>query len=307
MKIRLMAGVLSVAFTLCVSAAMACPKEDGAKTADGKKPCGSQAVATAGSAAIVVADVAKDGRSEGTPEIKKSSGCSKGKTAQLTADTASSGTITNCPHSGKPCSDGDCPMAKKVSAILASMPAIQYRIGAETTGCSKSASSMAEKNGKSIDYLVGDDVFESKGKAIAKLTSLLGKEIETMKSIQFVAGGKCHGCPMTAKSVAKSSNTTVAYRVAGVDFKKKSDAKNAVDAIAKAAAKVSMSYKVDGKSYGCEKMAGSNCKKSGKEMTYVIGDTETGCHTSAKLRLTEAKIRAMVEVAVAAVHVASTS
>lgn len=330
MKIRLMAGVLSVALTLCVSAAMACPKEDAAKakTAEGRQPCGTKAVADGGSAAIVVADQTKDGRSEGTPKIRKlsgrnkpcgskstsltlgttkSKGCAKSRAARLAADKASSGLVKNCPFSGKPCTQGNCPMAKKVSAILASMPAIQYRIGAETTGCSKSAASMAEKSGKSIEYLVGDDAFASEGKAIAKLTSVLDREIETMKSIRYVAGGKCHGCPMTAKAIAKSSKTAIGYRVAGVDFAKKSDAQNAIDSIAKAIANVRMTYKIDGKSYGCEKTAGSKCKKSGKEMTYVIGDTETGCHTSAKLRLAEARIRAMVEVAVAVIHVASSS
>lgn len=334
MKMRFTVGVWAVALGLCVSTAMACPKEDSAKakTADAQQPRGSEVVADGGSAAIMVASKANDGRSEATPEIKKSSGCSKPcgsksvdltaatkskgaagkgcckkKAARMAADKTPDGTVQNCPFTGKPCAEGDCPMAKKVSAIMASMPAIQYRVGAETTDCSKSAASMAEKTGKSIEYLVRDEVFKSKGKAVAKLTSLLDDEIESMRSIQYVAGGKCHRCPVTAKSVAKSSKTTVVYRVGGVDFEKESDAQKAIDAMTEAIAEVSMTYKVDGKTYGCEKMAGAKCKKSGKEMTYVIGDTETNCQTSAKLRLAEARIRAMVTVAVATVYGSSSS
>jgi hypothetical protein len=129
---------------------------------------------------------------------------------------------------------------------------------------------------------------------------LLDEEMESMKSIQFVAGGKCHACPMTAKSVAKSSKSSLKYRVAGIDFDKKDDAQKAMDGIVKAVATVAMSYKVDGQTYGCDKMAGAKCKKTGKYMTYVVGDTDTDCKATAKLRLTEARIRKMVEVAAVA-------
>lgn len=297
MKKSLIVTLTAIALVFQVSSAAACPgagTTEG-KTAKGSAPCGSKVVADSGTTAIVVADRVIDGRSETTPETAKtikdatatkSKGCCSKKAKTVADSTPTADTK-------------ECPLAKKVNAVLTSLPAMQYRVGDETTTCSKSAASMADKSGKPIEFIVGDESFESKGKAIVQLTTLLDKEMESMKSIQFVAGGKCHACPMTAKSIAKSSKSSVKYRVAGVDFDKKADAQKARDAIVIAVADVAMSYKVDGKTFGCDKAAGAKCKKTGKDMTYVVGDTETGCHATAKLRLTEARIRKMIEVAAA--------
>ena len=70
---------------------------------------------------------------------------------------------------------------------------------------------------------------------------------------------------------------------------------------------MTMSYKVDGKTYGCDKMAGQKCKKTGKKMTYVVGDEETCCEKTARLMVTEAKIRKIVETAVVAASGAASS
>ncbi len=276
MKKSLIVTLTAISLALQVSSAAACPKEG--KTAKGSHPCGSKVTADKGTTAIVVSDRVSDGRSEVSPEHTKN-----------TKDTIA--------KKSKGCCDKN--KSKKVDAVLTSLPAMQYRVGGETTLCSKSAAAMADQSGKPIEFVVGDDSFANKGKAIAQLTTLLDEEMESMKSIQFVAGGKCHACPMTAKSIAKSSKTSLKYRVAGVDFDKKSDAQKAKDAIVKAVADVAMSYKVDGQKYGCDKMAGAKCKKTGKHMTYVVGDTETECKATAQLRLTEARIRKMVEVAAA--------
>lgn len=298
MKKSLIVTLSAIALALQVSSAAACPGAGTAqdKTANRSAPCGSKVVADNGTTAIVVADRVSDGRSEVTPEktksIKdatatKSKGCCSKKKAKTVADSAT------------PVKTQKCPVAEKVSAVLTSLPAIQYRVNGETTLCSKSAAAMADQSGKPIEFVIGDKSFDSKGKAIVQLTALLDEEMELMKSIQFVAGGKCHACPVTAKSVAKRSNSSVKYRVAGVDFNMKGDAQKARDAIIIAVADLSMSYKVDGQTFGCDKAAGAKCKKTGKNMTYVVGDTETGCKATAKLRLTEARIRKMIEVAAA--------
>lgn len=340
MKIRLIGSAAVVAWALSVTMLMACPKEEasGVKTVKGKLPCAHKCDQPCDPAkcekhAKTVADRIEDGRSEGEHKSKKSGGCgtklhseksltvsdtpessgTKGKgccakkKAATVADKSDGHSVKPCPLTGEPIKDEDCPLSKKKSAILSALPSLKYRVDGEMIGCSKTAAAMAKKSGNSIEYVVGDTVFFEQGEAVAKLASLIDSEAESMRSLQFVAGGKCHRCPMTAKSVAKSSNTDVKYRVGGVDFEKKSDAEKALDAIAEAVAKVSMRYKVDGKTYGCDKTAGEKCKKTGKYMSYVIGDQETDCRTTAQLMLAEARVRIIVEVALEALNGSSAS
>ena len=291
MKRTMIAGVLALAFV--ASATMACPKHAKDST-DGtaslvkiKAPC-------SGSKTIAV-----DGRSE-----TAKAPCS-GKKATTVAEIVSPcGKNCDKPCCGKTAKTvadkGGCPVAAKSKSVLASMPAIQYRVGTDVTGCSMSAAAMAEKSGKPLEYVIGDESFKKEGEAIVRLTALLEKAATDMLAVQYVAGGKCGRCPMTAKSVAKSTGTKVAYRVGGVDFDKKEDAQKVAKLVADAAKSAVMTYKVDGKTFHCDKTAGAKCKKSGKSMTYVIGDQETGCAVSAKLMQVEAKVRKIVETAAAA-------
>ena len=272
MKHKIVCSAVLMAFGLAVSTAVACPY----KTKGGTKK--GDAVAP------TPVDKAKTGSNKPCPgkcgkDCKKD--CCK-KRAALTA--------------GK--NDGRS-NGRHMEAVLASMPSMKYRIGDEVIHCSKSAEAVAGKAGKPIEYLVGEKVLSDKAEAIAKLTALLEKEAETLQTVQFVAGGKCHFCPMTAKSVAKKTNTTVAYRVGGFDFAKRQDADKTLKLVRHAVGEVKMAYKVDGKTYGCSKMAGSKCKETGKKMTYVVGKEETSCEKSAQLMLTEAKIRTIVETAAA--------
>ncbi len=243
----------------------------------------------------------------------KSKGCGPGctgncewckKNAKTVADKAGpakGGCSRPCSGKAATAASGEgCPVARKVQAVLASMPTMKYRVNGEVTGCSKGAESMAKKAGKPIEFLVGEDVLTDRGEAMVMLTALLDKEAETLQGMQFVAGGKCHRCPVTAKSVAQKPKTTLAYRVGGVDFQKKEDAEKAIASIHGALAAVRMEYKVDGKTYGCSKTAGAKCKKAGKKLTYVVGDEETCCQATAKLKLAETKVRKIVETAVSA-------
>ncbi len=278
-----------------------CHAKKAALTADtpAKKPCSGHKATTVADKSDVPPCHAKGAATA----AHASKGCGKGcckKAGKLAAHKGEKGSVIICPLTGKPIAEKDCPLCIKVEAVLASMPAMSYRVDGEVTRCSKSAASMAEKAHKPVEYVVGEKVLTDKGEATAKLVSLLDEEAESLQSMQFVAGGKCHGCPMTAKSVAKKSKTSVAYRVGGVDFDKKENAEKALEAVHAAAAAVRVSYKVDGKSYCCDKMAGASAKKTGKKMLYVVGDEETGCEKTANLKLAEAKIRKIVETAVVA-------
>lgn len=312
MRYRVIASVVAMAFATVVSTAVACPEHEKAGKKDEAAaklvqntvaPCGAKTATTA--AATVY-----DGRSEAdATATAKSTPCGKkaaalaaqkdkpccGKCGKKDAKLAAKGGCS------KPCgksADGGCPIAKKVEAVLAAMPSMKYRVGDEVTVCSKSAQAMAKKSGKPLEFVVGDDVLSDEGEALVKLTALLESEAEMLRSLQFVAGGKCSRCPMTAKDTARKTGTTVAYRVGGVDFSKKEDAEKAMARINDVIADVKMEYKVDGKTFGCSKMAGSKCKNSGKKMTYLVGSEETPCQVTAKRMLAEAKLRKIVEAAV---------
>ncbi len=193
-----------------------------------------------------------------------------------------------------------CPIQKTVDAVLASFPKVAYRVGEETTSCSKSAGEMAEKSGKAMKYVVGGEVFDTQADADVKLASLIDEEIKGLQSVKFSVGSECTKCPITAKKMAKESGSKVAYRVAGVDFASKDEAEKAVTLVKAAVESVKMSYKVGEKSFSCDKMAGAEHDKSGKTMTFVVGDKETGCSQSAHGMMVKAKVSAAVKAAVTA-------
>ncbi len=285
-----------------------------------------------GKKAVTVAGKTDDGRSEGTAKTvstgakKPCCGSKKAATVAVKNDkpcckkgakAVAKGADKPCCKKGaktvaskrsdKPCckkgkttasADGGCPIAKKVSAVLAAMPSLKYRVGEEVTGCSKSAATMAEASHKPVEFVVGDDVLTDEGKAMVRLTALLEDEAESLQTIQYVANGKCMKCPMTAKRVANEAKSKVAYRVGGVDLPSKETAEKVLASIKEAVSEVAIAYKVDGKSYGCSKMAGEKCKKSGKKMTFVVAGEETPCETTAKLKLAEARVKKIVETAV---------
>jgi hypothetical protein len=100
--------------------------------------------------------------------------------------------------------------------------------------------------------------------------------------------------------LAEKSHTAIAYKVGGVEFTDKAKAENAVKLVADAASSVAMSYKVDGKPFCCDKMAGAAAKESGKPIVFVIGSEEIAEESAAKLAYAQAKIRVIVAAASAA-------
>jgi len=223
------------------------------------------------------------------------------------------GEAGDCPHAEQAASEGHsgCGGAaktvaaagdthacgKNVQAILASLPSMKYRVGEQVTGCSKSAASLATETKEPMKYVVGEEVFDSEGDAVARLTAVLASEMESMRTVQYSVAGECMRCPMTAKKIAEEKKTSVAYRVAGFDFAAEDQAQKAAKLAAEAADAVKLSYKVGDKSFCCDKMAGAEATKSGAKMTYVVGDKQTCCDKEANALLTEAKVHAMVEAA----------
>ena len=307
MKLRVVCSCVAALMGLAVSAAVASPckakassQKGTAATIQAEKACGgcNQPCSGARNARGVEDKARMPCQGEGAEtDAAKSKGCSKpcGKDCAKACGKACG---KDCGEAcGKDCG---CPLAKKVNAVLVSMPAMTYRVGEEVTGCSMGAEKMAKETGRPVGYLVGDDGFADKGKAVARLTTLLEEEAETLQSIQYVVNGKAHSCKMTAKQVAKKTKAGVIYRVGGVDFETPEDAEKALEGVKTAASGVKLAYKVDGRSYCCSKGAATAVKETGKKMTYTVGDTETPCEKTAKLTLARARVRAIVEAAVQA-------
>ncbi len=267
MSKKLLSMLTACAFAAAVTTAQACPKHEAAAAA--KKAADKETTTTA---KLVDAP------------------CHK--TAAKTGDTPP------CHQSGAKLVSGKsgCPMA----ARLAKLPKMQYKVGETVTGCSKSAAKLAEETQTKMVYLVADKSFDNEGDATVALNAALEAEIASLKTMQFAVGSDCVRCPITAKGMAKKAGTKVAYRVGGMDFSDKDQAAKAVVLVNDASDAVKMTYKVADKSFTCDKMAGGASKETGKAITYVVGDEETSCETSAKLMLNKAKVHAIVAAAAAA-------
>jgi hypothetical protein len=281
-----LSGVLAMlalgAFTLSVSAF--CPDEKGAKTAGEKAPCGSHAK--------TVADGEKKapcaGHGHATTVADGEKPCNK-----------AAGEPCPCPH-GKAKAVTLASNNERVQGVMASLPKLQYKVGDQVMCCSKTAAMIAEKESKPVKYVVGEETFENEGDAEVKLAAVLEAKLAELQGLQYSVAGQHVGCPMTAKSIAKEKKAEIAYEVAGVEFKEQEKADKAISLVSDAVAGVKLSYKVDGRSFCCDKMAGMKVmkvKETGKPMLYVVGEQETPCDKHAKLLLAQAKITAAVTAA----------
>ena len=176
--------------------------------------------------------------------------------------------------SGANCADGckDCP----VTAAMAKLPKMTYRVGTKDICCSESATKLAEEQKTAVHFVVGENVFEDKTKAYTSLV----EQAEAMDT-EFVTPSCCE----------KSGTHTVAGKACKCE---KQGAANAE--LVKAAIKdIKMTYAVGEKSCNCPHEAGSIAKTSGEKMTYVVGEEKTCCNMTARLTLATAKYKAAVQ------------
>lgn len=293
-KVLSMLVVLGVgSFVVSAQACDGCPKHKATKTV--AQAPGNSSECPHARAKLTAAGATTDGRSDAT--ATGNSPCS-GK-SKLTSAKAEGSSEKDCPFAAKAAAGGECtcPIKKKIDAVLASLPSMQYKVGEQVTGCSQSAATMAKANGGKMQYVVSEQVFTDEGEAIVKLVSLLESEIASLTSIQYAVGGECVRCPLRAKDLAKKSDSKIAYRVAGIDFESREKAQKAVEAAKAALTNVKMTYKVGDQSFCCDKMAGAKAKETSSKLVYVVGDEETRCAQTAQLKLAKDKIRTIVEAA----------
>lgn len=260
----------------------------GEGAAEEGKSGGCQHAAPAAAEGAAKSGGCQHGGSATTDGAAKSGCCQKNKGA-----TVAGGEATKpCSHAKK---SGGCGSANPVDAILASMPAMKYRIGAEETNCPNAAKAMAEAaKGATVQYVVGEEVFAEQKPATVKLASMIEKQIDDLRSVQFSVNGECVRCPMQAKEMAEKGKTHVAYKVGGFEFADREKAERAAKAAAEALNGVQLACKIDGQPQDCGKVNGQAAK-----ISYVVGADETDSKEQAELMVLQARARAVIEAALA--------
>ncbi len=205
---------------------------------------------------------------------KKCDKCEKGAVSVAKLDVASD---AKC--EGK--CESDCCSGCPVTAAMAKLPKMTYKVGTESTCCSESAAKMAAEKKTPLHYVVGEKTFEDKTEAYTALV----EQTEAMVN-DFV----------TPKSCSVSGTHTVA----GKSCKCSVEAGKNAELVKTAIKDIKMTYAVGEKTCNCPTQAGSLAKTSGEKMTYVVGEEKTCCNMTARLTLAKAKYKAAVEALVAA-------
>lgn len=160
---------------------------------------------------------------------------------------------------------------------MKNLPAMTYKVGDETTCCSKSAAELVKKHSKPMHYVVGKKTFEKKEAAYTALVESTEKFVNA-----FVTPTKCE----------KSGKTSIAGASCGCPV----DAGQKSELVKKAVGEVKMSYVVDGKKCNCPNEAKALAAKSEEaKTTYVVAGKETCCNLEARLNFAKAKYAAAVK------------
>ena len=199
--------------------------------------------------------------------------CDKCPASELATSIAGDCTDENCEKS---CCK-ECP----VTAAMAKLPKMTYRVGTENVCCSESAAKMAKEKNTALHFVVGEKVFEDKTEAYTSLV----EQTETMVTA-FVTPSTC----------SKSGTHTVAGKSCSCAVQAGKNAELVTTAIKD----IKMTYAVGEKACNCPNEAGSLAKTSGEKMTYVVGEEKTCCNMTARLTLAKAKYKAAVQALAAA-------
>lgn len=205
--------------------------------------------------------------------------CQKGKEA-----TAVAGKTESCSAEKSCCS--------QKNALKA--PAMAYKVGDETTCCSKQASELAKGDASKIKFVVADKTYATEAEATEALTTALDDFYTTLTTVKYAVGDNCVACPSAAAELAKKENKKVGYRVATVSFETERDADAAVKAAKAAAEKVEMKIVVGDQCFTCPMSAGEVAKKEGKKVEFVVGETRTTCNKAARLNVARARVDAAI-------------
>ena len=193
----------------------------------------------------------------------------KAMAADLDSSTAKDG--SSCKGSGSCCKEGECP----ISAAMASLPKMTYKVGDESTCCSKSAEALAEKNSAPIHFVVAETPYTDKSEAMTALVEKTEAMLATF----------------TTPSVCEKSGKTT---IAGESLTCSKTAASRAALVKAAVDSVNVSYVVGEETCNCT-MKAKELAAGGAELKYVVGGEETCCEMTARLNVARAKYKAAVE------------
>ena len=183
----------------------------------------------------------------------------------------SSSTAVSASTDEKECSG--CP----VTVAMKNLPAMTFKVGDESVCCSKMAESLAAKNDKPVQYVVGEKTFASESEAYTALVESTEAFVE-----KFITPSKC-----------KASGTT---SIAGSSCGCPVEAGKKVEMVKAAIKDIKMTYVVGETKCSCPNEAKSLAAKSDDaKTTYVVDGTESCCNLEARLNLAKAKYAAAVK------------
>jgi hypothetical protein len=160
-----------------------------------------------------------------------------------------------------------------VTAGLAKLPKLVYKVGDEEACCENSAKSMAQSTGKKLAYVVGKESFECPNKAFASLVEQTEKYVADF--------GTPHTCSVSGKTTVAGEALTCPVAAGDVAAK----VKKAMDTVA-------ISYKVGDKSCNCPVEAKTLAAAKNAKTVFVVDKEETECEHTARLNLARAKYKA---------------
>jgi hypothetical protein len=182
------------------------------------------------------------------------------------------------------------------------LPRIGFKVGDTLTCCMKSATEMSKGDTAKIKFVVADKTYDNLGEAKAARVKVLEQYYDDILTVKYAVGDECVACPMAAKDLASKSGKPVHYRLAAFDFAEQADAEKVAQAARAAGDQVAMSYVVGEKTFACSKEAAQAANTDGKDVEFCVGEQKTGCETTAKTRLIEARITAALKTLAEAAH-----
>ncbi len=171
-------------------------------------------------------------------------------------------------------------MSGDVKLAMAKLPKMGYMVAGESACCLGSAEAMAKSKSAPVEYVVGDDKFETKQAAYTSLVEQTEAMVEAfvtpckceVSGVTSIAGTKCN-CPV------KAGETT--------------------ELVKKAISGIQMAYAVGDETCHCPTKAKEMAEAAGVEKSYVVNGEKTSCELTARLNLARSKYRAAVTAMVA--------
>ncbi len=181
------------------------------------------------------------------------------------------------------------------ASLVSFMPKMAYKVGDETTTCSKTAAALADKAGSSMTYVVNGVEYTDKIEAMAANDKQLESYLMDLCRVQYVVDGRCVTCPIEAREMTADGSRPLQYKVGPAVFDNAEDAIKASVMAWNASHKVAMEYAVGDKTTTCSKTAGAMADKAGGKIEYVVNGQRTGCAKTAKHMQMMARVQAALK------------